>query len=358
VYYLLGGSREQLAVYHGRETDQPRCFPPAPGVLFYPVEYNSFGIAYTGVMEDIAFVTTKPHAFFVNGTKEYKITDHLSSTRVTLSLTGITSTYDYDPWGKLIASTSGKHRQGYNGREDDRESDLFSLGVRKLDDDNGRMTSVDPLLWKFASQSPYVYSNNDPVNVTDPDGRQGKRVYNVPAYVPYGMTMEPDNGISATATATGKSRIERNQEVISQRLDADFYRSVAEGAVGTGIGMIGTLHSPTSSGGGGSHSDVEPKRIIRFTDEVGSMDLKGVSLKSGRQKLIDAGLEERTTNTGRHEFVDAKGQVRAAYDPIKQQGKDAGHWHKWGIEGGQRYSLNNAGRVVESSSAAAHIPGR
>jgi RHS repeat-associated protein len=177
VYYLLGGSREQLAVYHGRETDQPRCSPPGPGVMFYPVEYNTFGIAYPGVKEDIAFVTTKPHAFLTTGTKEFKITDHLSSTRVTLSLTGVTSTYDYDPWGKLIASTGGKHRQGYNGREDDRESNLFSLGVRSYDDENrGSMLSVDPLWEKFSDQSPYVYSNNNPVNMTDPTGMQGDPV--------------------------------------------------------------------------------------------------------------------------------------------------------------------------------------
>ena len=51
-----------------------------------------------------------------------------------------------------------------------------------------------------------------------------------------------------------------------------------------------------------------------------------------------------------------KKTVRAAYDPISQQGKSAGHWHKFGYEDGQRFPLNDAGRVVERTSGAAHIP--
>ena len=37
----------------------------------------------------------------------------------------------------------------------------------------GRFESIDLLWEKFPSQSPYVYSNNNPLNVTDPEGKQG-----------------------------------------------------------------------------------------------------------------------------------------------------------------------------------------
>jgi len=66
------------------------------------------------------------------------------------------------------------------------------------------------------------------------------------------------------------------------------------------------------------------------------------------KKLREMGLEERVNAaTGRHEFVDAKGRVRVAWD------KD-NHWHKFAPDG--KTSLDNAGRVVGEKETAAHIP--
>ncbi|MCE2502636.1 MAG: glycoside hydrolase family protein, partial [Chlorobi bacterium] len=59
-------------------------------------------------------------------------------------------------------------------REKDQESDLFNNGVRKLDDNIGRFTSIDPLWEKFPSWSPYQYGYNNPLRVTDPGGMQGR----------------------------------------------------------------------------------------------------------------------------------------------------------------------------------------
>ncbi|MDH3976835.1 MAG: hypothetical protein OEV42_21445, partial [Deltaproteobacteria bacterium] len=105
--------------------------------------------------------------------------------------------------------------------------------------------------------------------------------------------------------------------------------------------------------GGGSAS----KSRVRFTDDISKIRLKGKSLKSGRKKLLDKGLTERINKqTGRHEFVDSKDIVRVAYDPISQQGKNAGHWHKWGInKKHQRIPLTDAGRITERTATNAHI---
>ena len=100
--------------------------------------------------------------------------------------------------------------------------------------------------------------------------------------------------------------------------------------------------------------------IFRFRDPISKISLRGKSLKAGRKRLLSSGLKERIKrDTGRHIFVDDVGRTRAAYDTISQQGKDAGHWHKWGVtDKGQRYPINNAGRVVDKDSTAANIPSK
>ncbi len=55
-------------------------------------------------------------------------------------------------------------------------------------------------------------------------------------------------------------------------------------------------------------------------------------------------------------LIQKEGRIRTAYDPIRQQGKNAGHWHKWGIdETGQVFPLNDAGRIVDKFSKGVHI---
>ncbi len=113
-------------------------------------------------------------SYDADGAIEYRITDHLGSNRVTLDGSGVvTNRYDYEPFGGILSS-GGEARQGFNSREKDQESDLFNNGVRKLDDNIGRFTSIDPLWEKFPSWSPYQYGYNNPLRVTDPSGMQGR----------------------------------------------------------------------------------------------------------------------------------------------------------------------------------------
>jgi hypothetical protein len=92
------------------------------------------------------------------------------------------------------------------------------------------------------------------------------------------------------------------------------------------------------------------ERVIRHSDEIIDISLRGKSLTSGSKKLRAAGLTERTTKTGRHEFVDDAGRVRAAWDPGNAKGGN--HWHKFAEDG---TPLNDAGRVVNRNEPKAHI---
>lgn len=106
-----------------------------------------------------------------DGTKEYAIVDHLGSTRMVFSGAGLRlSQTDYAPFGKEIWKQGLDDRLGWIGKETDGESDLGDFGVRKYDEDLGRFLSVDPLWEKYLSFTPYQYSANNPLLLTDRSG--------------------------------------------------------------------------------------------------------------------------------------------------------------------------------------------
>ena len=127
-YYLLGGSKEQLSVWQGQQINRAFCDTLNwRRVYLYPTEYITCGLGYTGVKEDISPLITRP-----DGTKEFRISDHLASLRVSVK-GSTTKLFDYDPWGTLLSGSSASRRT-FNDREEDHESGLFSNGVRKYDD--------------------------------------------------------------------------------------------------------------------------------------------------------------------------------------------------------------------------------
>ena len=160
-YYLLSGNKQQLAVYNGRETSETdACFNTTHRVHFYPTEYLTYGVGTS------ALITTRPNQF-----REYKIVDHLGSTRVVLdSNAAVLGTYDYEPFGKPLAKTGLDSRKSFIDREKDKESALNNLGARSFDDGNGIFTSIDPIWETFRSWSPYHYSYDNPLNYQDPSG--------------------------------------------------------------------------------------------------------------------------------------------------------------------------------------------
>lgn len=158
-YYLLGGSKEQRAVWNGRLHNQSLCGDTGRRVYFYPSEY----LTYTGGSRAI---TTRP-----NGTREYAITDHLGSTRVMLDTWGNpVGTIDYEPSGAMLMPGGGP-RKSWIDRQQDGESGLRNHGVRQYDEEIGRFVSVDPWFDALLSVSTYNYANNSPIIAKDWTGR-------------------------------------------------------------------------------------------------------------------------------------------------------------------------------------------
>ncbi len=160
-YYLLGGNKQQLAVYNGRETDVADvCMNTGHRVHFYPTEYLTYGNGAS------ALITTRP-----NGKAEYKIVDHLGSTRVVLNDTGkVISQYDFEPFGDPIAKTGLNSRKSFIDREKDEESGDENLGLRQMNPRIGRFDQIDPLWEKYRSMTPYQYAGNNPLIALDRGG--------------------------------------------------------------------------------------------------------------------------------------------------------------------------------------------
>lgn len=103
--------------------------------------------------------------------------DQLGSSSVLTDATG--NPYQflvYFPWGEVLgeqkaASFSTPYQ--FNGKELDQETGLYNYGARYYDPSLSLWLGVDPLTDhpNQIGMSPYNYAWNNPINLTDPDGR-------------------------------------------------------------------------------------------------------------------------------------------------------------------------------------------
>ncbi|MBP6981368.1 RHS repeat-associated core domain-containing protein [Candidatus Gracilibacteria bacterium] len=125
----------------------------------------------------------------------YHISDHLNSSSLDLSNTGIIlQATDYEPFGKSITyEVMSKRIKGKKGgytnkylfanKQLDDETDLQYFEKRYYDNRIGKFTTEDPVFWEVGSTfrptvyftdpeqwNSYSYTRNNPINYTDPTG--------------------------------------------------------------------------------------------------------------------------------------------------------------------------------------------
>ncbi len=137
--------------------------------------------------------------------RNYYLKDHLGSNRMTLTITGAVDSYnDFYPFGmqmegrNLVANADARYKFTSKERDDETGYDYF--GARYYDAKIGRWLSVDPLVEKYPSVSPYVYCQNNPIMAFDPNGLwvfslQNEARYIIPLFAySIGMTVSTATG--------------------------------------------------------------------------------------------------------------------------------------------------------------------
>jgi RHS repeat-associated protein len=144
----------------------------------------------------------------------------------------------YDPWGMNLVGIEKQgrpdHKFQYNGKEKQEEFGLHwnDYGARFYDPQLGRWHAVDPLTDDAESWTPYNYVFDNPIRLTDPDGRWPDD----PLGFATGFASAIRTNMGAGSRESGSANFEAGQK-------AGDFASIIIGAVETAAGII--------TGGGG-----------------------------------------------------------------------------------------------------------
>ena len=100
--------------------------------------------------------------------EQYPVQDFMGSTTLLVDEFGtVCETFRYCPYGGFVDSNVSGFKYRFHGQEYDPETGLYNFKARFYDPEARVFFSRDPQL---QYTSPYLYSSNDPVNLSDPNG--------------------------------------------------------------------------------------------------------------------------------------------------------------------------------------------
>ncbi len=169
---------------------------------------------------------------------QYIIRDHLGNSRVMFKDTSggpkIVQENHYYPFGMNMDGVfiGSNHKYQYTGKElnDDLGYNQYDYGARWYDPSVGRFTGVDPLAEKYSSFTPFNYTLNNPLRLTDPDGREPDDVIikgsekqtafnELQASVKGQLTLSMDANGKVTATQDGTGKLSKDAQQLSNAIN-------------------------------------------------------------------------------------------------------------------------------------------
>ncbi|MGV3609448.1 MAG: polymorphic toxin-type HINT domain-containing protein, partial [Fluviicola sp.] len=143
---------------------------PANGTISYTFTPSS---GQSNVYVRFQKISTENKSFFIDNLQ-------IKSTGTSPYMAMVVMTSDYYPYGYQMPgrhTNDPNYRFGYNGMEKNAEmygeGNEYSTEFRQYDPRLGRWMSLDPLMAKYPSMSPYVAFNDNPVFFIDPLGLEG-----------------------------------------------------------------------------------------------------------------------------------------------------------------------------------------
>ena len=115
-----------------------------------------------------------PNSMEYNGQTYYLSYDQIGSLRTVTDTSGnIIKQINYDTFGNIITDTNPSFAVpfGFAGGLYDRDTGLVRFGLRDYDSAIGRWTAKDPIDFKGRDVNLLRYTFDDPINLTDPDGK-------------------------------------------------------------------------------------------------------------------------------------------------------------------------------------------
>jgi RHS repeat-associated protein len=216
------------------------------------------------------------------GTVEYYTADIISAT-------------DYYPFGFAMDKrnfSSSEYRFGFNGMEKDDEftnsTSHYDFGARIYDSRLGRFLSVDPLMKRYAFNSPYCFAANNPLVFVDNVGKNPEDVIKLSL-----KELDVKLGYSIRFNKSSGKTVITKTEVVW-----DAY-----------------------NGSGGNKANYTIVRTTYFLSEDGELESA-----SKTKQNVSAEVEEGRTFYGAHEFKLIKNDASQeedvkGYDPINEEEK-------------------------------------
>ena len=139
------------------------------------VRYDSLGVTYRGKDNAGVGFYTAANSTDKENLQYFYHSDYLGSSSLITDIDGnVAQHIEYIPFGEVFVeerNNSWKTPYKFNGKELDEETGLYYYGARYMDPRTSVWLSVDPLTEKYPGVGSYIYCNNNPINLVDPDGR-------------------------------------------------------------------------------------------------------------------------------------------------------------------------------------------